>query len=187
MTIIHLNGWPGVGKQTIGRALADRIGTRFIHNHLLHDVAIVCAGLHSPERWPLYETVRAAAYETLSKLPPNEILVMTNALAANAPREQEAWKHVVDLALARGAVLIPVVLEADQDEHVRRLQSEERIGRKLTDPAVLEEFFSIDQIHRPEVPELLVLDVACLTPQDAAERIIAHVSALGHAVSANNT
>ncbi|WP_284388078.1 hypothetical protein [Devosia yakushimensis] len=38
--IIHLNGWPGVGKLTIGRLLAADLGARFIHNHLLHDVAI---------------------------------------------------------------------------------------------------------------------------------------------------
>jgi cytidylate kinase len=55
----------------------------------------------------------------------------------------------------------------------------ERIGRKLTDTAVLEEFFNIDKVHRPDVPELLVLDVTHLAPQEAAERIIAHASALG--------
>jgi hypothetical protein len=127
--IIHLNGWRGVGKQTIGRALAERIGARFIHNHLLHDVAIVCA---------------------------------------------------------RGALLIPVVLEADREEHFRRVQSVERIGRKLTDTAVLEEFFNIDKVHRPDVPELLVLDVTHLAPQEAAERIIEHASALGLAISGSD-
>ena len=182
--IIHLNGWPGVGKQTIGKVLAEQIGARFIHNHLLHDVAIICAGFHSPERWPLYEKVRAAAYETLAKLPPAEILVMTNAIAANAPREQEAWRHVVNLAHARGSVLVPVVLEVDRAEHFRRVQSAERVGRKLTAPAVLEEFFSIDQVHRPDVPELLALDVTHLSPKEAAEQIIARVSALGYTIHA---
>jgi adenylylsulfate kinase-like enzyme len=60
--IIHLNGWPGAGKKTIGAVLAEMRAARFIHNHVLHDVAIVCAGLNSPARWTLYEQVRAAAY-----------------------------------------------------------------------------------------------------------------------------
>src|SRR5262249_61511718 len=46
--IVHLNGWPGVGKQTIGRILAQRINARFIHNHLLHAVGILCAEPDEP-------------------------------------------------------------------------------------------------------------------------------------------
>ena len=41
--IIHLNGWPGAGKKTIGEALS----ARFIPNHLLRDVALVCADIGS--------------------------------------------------------------------------------------------------------------------------------------------
>src|SRR6202011_2120341 len=33
--IVHLNGWPGAGKKTIGEALSMLLGARFIHNHLL--------------------------------------------------------------------------------------------------------------------------------------------------------
>ena len=50
--IIHINGWPGVGKSTIGKLLAEKIGARFIHNHVLHDVALVCAGHGYEDRWP---------------------------------------------------------------------------------------------------------------------------------------
>jgi broad-specificity NMP kinase len=58
--IVHLNGWPGVGKLTVARLLAPRLQARLIDNHLLHDVAIRCAGIDDRARWPLYETVRAA-------------------------------------------------------------------------------------------------------------------------------
>ena len=109
--IVHLNGWPGVGKLTVATILADRLGARLIDNHLLHDVAIRCAGIDDPARWPLYEAVRAAAYQVLAERPRSEILVMTNALCAGAPRECEAWRHVVDLAEARAAPLVLVLLE----------------------------------------------------------------------------
>jgi broad-specificity NMP kinase len=39
--IIDINGWPGVAKMTIGEALSRLLNARFIHNHLLHDVAVV--------------------------------------------------------------------------------------------------------------------------------------------------
>jgi gluconate kinase len=176
--IIHINGWPGAGKQTIGTALAKRVGARFIHNHLLHDVAIVCAGFDSEERWALYEKVRAAAYQTLAARPSSEVFVMTNALCTNAPREREAWRHVVDLALSRRVPLVPVVLSVEPAEHFRRIQSAERIGKKMTDPLKLQEFFNMDSIQHPDVPELLMLDVTELTPEAAAEHIARHIETI---------
>jgi len=127
--IIHLNGWPGVGKKTIGELLAHRIGARLIHNHLLHDVAIVCAGLHTEARWTLYEKVRREAYEVLAAQPRSDVFVMTNALCRNNVREQQAWKQVVELAVARQVPLVPVVLQAELAENLQRLQSMERTGK----------------------------------------------------------
>jgi gluconate kinase len=140
--IVHLNGWPGVGKRTIGEILAARMGARFIHNHLLHDVAIRCTGLSDPERWPLYEAVRAAVYDALRRPPIGETFVMTNGLCVNSPREKKAWRDVVDLAMARHVPLIPVVLHADVDELANRLQSQARVGHKLSDPDALREIVS---------------------------------------------
>jgi broad-specificity NMP kinase len=176
--IIHINGWPGSGKKTIGTALAAKIKARFIHNHLLHDVAIVCAGFDTEERWRLYEIVRAAAYQALTLRPLSEVFVITNALCTNSPREREAWRHVVDLALSRQAPLIPVVLNVEPTELFRRIQSAERIGKKMTDPAQLQEFFKTDTIQYPDVPELLELDATELTPEEAAAAIFEHIEVL---------
>jgi gluconate kinase len=174
--IIHLNGWPGVGKKTIGQLVASRLGARFIHNHLLHDMAIACHGLNDPARWVMYEQVRQAAYAGLRARPRDEIFVMTNALCTKSAREREAWSHVVELAVDRGVPLIPIVLEADFAENARRLQEADRMGHKMTDPALLREFMALDTIQRPDVPELLVLDVTKLSATQAAEAIIHHVT-----------
>jgi broad-specificity NMP kinase len=176
--IIHINGWPGAGKKTIGEALAAKIGARFIHNHLLHDVAIVCAGFGSEARWRLYEIVRAAAYETLAARPASEVFVMTNALCTNSPRERVAWRHVVDLALSRSAPLIPVVLNVEPAELFRRVQSVERIRKKLTDPAKLQEFLDLDTLQLPDVPERLEVNVTELTPEEAAQAILEYIEAI---------
>lgn len=176
--IVHLNGWPGVGKKTIGEILAVRLGARFIHNHLLHDVAIACHGLHDPARWALYEQVRQAAYQALRARPADENFVMTNALCAGSEREREAWDHVVDLAMDRQVSLIPVVLEVEAVENERRLQNPERVGRKMVDPKLLREFIAADRIQKPNVPELLVLDITGLSAVAAAESVLRHISAM---------
>lgn len=176
--IIHLNGWPGVGKLTVARLLSQRLQARLIDNHLLHDVAIQCTGLTDPQRWPLYEVVRAAAYGVLARRPISETLVMTNALCVNAPREQEAWRHVVDLAVERGVPLVPVVLTAELEENMRRVQSDDRSRRKLTDPDVLRTFHQTDHIQKPDVPELLEIDTTHLAPIDTAIAIGNYVASL---------
>jgi shikimate kinase len=37
--LINLNGWPGVGKLTVGRILAKTLGGRLLDNHTLLNVA----------------------------------------------------------------------------------------------------------------------------------------------------
>lgn len=179
--IVHLNGWPGVGKFTIGRALAERLGARLIHNHLLHDVAIGCTGLADPARWPLYEKVRTAAYEALAERPASETFVMTNALCVGSAREREAWNHVVDLAITRRVPLVPIVLEAGLEENARRLQSPDRPDTKLRDPGLLVDFIRTDRLQEPDIHEFLKLDVTRLSADQAAERICDHLHAISSA------
>lgn len=173
--IVHLNGWPGVGKQTIGRVVAERLGARFLHNHVLHDVAIVCTGISDPARWELYEEVRAAAYARLRVRPPTETFVMTNALSSGRPREVDAWNHVVDLAIARKAPRVPIVLTATPEENERRLVSSERSGRKLTDVSVLRDGSATDSIQLPIVAVAAGLDVTRKSPEAAAADVIRHL------------
>jgi gluconate kinase len=176
--IIHLNGWPGVGKRAVAAVLAARLGARLIDNHLLHDVAIRCAGVDDPARWPLYETVRAAAYRVLADRPRAETFIMTSALCAGAVREHEAWRQVVGLAQVRAAPLVPVVLEADEAVLLARVQSPERHGRKLADPKALATMLRTDRLLKRDVPWRLDLDTTALAPTAAAAAIEAHLSAL---------
>jgi hypothetical protein len=58
--------------------------------------------------------VRQAAYASLRKRPLTEMFVMTNALCKNAPRELEAWSHVVELAMSRNVPLVRWFLKPQQ-------------------------------------------------------------------------
>ena len=173
--IIHINGWPGVGKYTIGKELAKRIEARFIHNHLLHDVAFACTGRTDADRWPLYEQIRSAAYEALSRRPSSEVFVMTNALCNGVTREVDAWGKVVDLAMSRSARLIPVILRADTESIARRSLSDNRSSMKLKDPIALRDMISKYTLQVPDVLETLEVDVSDYSVGDATNEILAHV------------
>ncbi len=169
--IIHLNGWPGVGKMTIGRLLADSLEARFIHNHVLHDVAFTCAGYGDKDRWPLYEKVRKAAYDVLEHRPSSETFVMTNALCSGEVREEEAWGHVVTLAIKRGVPLIPVVLKASTSVIASRVCSEDRLSTKLKDPAELVAMTAEYKLQIPHVAECIEIDVGALSAVEASKSI----------------
>jgi hypothetical protein len=179
--IIHLNGWPGAGKRTVGERLAERIGARFVHNHLLHDAARICvgrAGRNVPEYWATYERVRSAAYEALAARPQDETFVMTNALCKDDPRETEAWGHVVALAMRRSVALVPIVLDIGLEENCRRVQSADRLGRKLSDAEHIRELHSRFALQRPAVSELIAFDVTALDPEPAASMLHARIEGL---------
>ena len=177
--IIHINGWPGVGKYTIGKALAKRINARFIHNHVLHDVAFSCAGYGDEDRWPLYDKVREAAYDVLSRKPANEIFVMTNALCNGHSREEEAWRHVAELAKSRSVTLVPVVLLAETETIAHRICSKERSEMKLKDPDHLREMVTKHTLQVPTSKETFELNVDQLTVEEAIDQICEHLERLG--------
>ena len=140
--IIHLNGWPGSGKLTVAREVARKLQARLLDNHTLHDVAGRLCDRHTPEYWELYYQVREIAYKRVRALPSHEVIVMTNALANESDRERQAWASVKALAVDRGVPLVAVTLQCSLDENVRRIASEGRRHRKLTDPVPLIEWRS---------------------------------------------
>jgi predicted kinase len=173
--IIHLNGWPGSGKLTVAREVAGRLGARLLDNHTLHDVPGRLCDRGTPEYWDLYYQVREAAYRRVLALPPHETVVMTNALTNESDREREAWGAVKELAVARAAPLMAITLECSLDENVRRLASEDRRHRKLTDAVPLIEWRSTLTLLTDESVKSLTIDNTSLSPDQAAYEIVAFV------------
>lgn len=174
--IIHINGWPGVGKKTIGEIVAKEINARFIHNHVLHDVAWACAGRGDEEYWPLYERVQSEAYKVLARRPSEENFVMTNALCKTADREILAWEHVVALAIKRNVPLIPIVLKASINVLVERVTHPDRLTTKLTDPEYLTQMLTKHELLVPRVDDTFLIDVDELSAEDVASSIIKYLS-----------
>jgi cytidylate kinase len=176
--IIHLNGWPGSGKLTVAREVARKLQARLLDNHTLHDVAGRLCDRHTPEYWELYYQVRDAAYKRVRALPTREVIVMTNALALESDREREAWAAVKALAATRGVPVVAVTLQCSLEENVRRIASEGRRHRKLTDPSPLIEWRSTLTLLVDRTVRTLNLDNTNLSPEQAADEIVKFVRLL---------
>src|SRR5687767_14052738 len=106
-------------------------------NHTLHDVAGRLCERYTRKYCELYYQVRDIAFKRVRALPLHEVVVMTNALTLESDLERQVWAAVKALAVDRGVPLVAVTLHCSLDENVRRIQSEDRRHRKLTNPAPL--------------------------------------------------
>jgi thymidylate kinase len=173
--IIHLNGWPGSGKLTVARVVARKIEARLLDNHTLHDVAVRLCDRHTPEYWELYFQVRDAAFKRIRVLPSQQMLVMTNALTLESDRDRQVWSAIKALALDRGVPLVAVTLQCSVDENVRRITSESRRDRKLTDPVPLLEWRSTFTLLTDGSVPSLGIDNTNRGPEEVADEIVKFV------------
>ena len=173
--IVHLNGWPGVGKLTVARVVAHKLGARLLDNHTLHDLAGRLCERGTDEDWRLYHQVRNIAYGKIRTLPSREVIVLTNALLSESDREVEAWNAVKDLARERSDLLVEVTLDCSLEENVRRLRSEERRHRQLIDPEPLIEWRSKYTLLSDATVFSLEIDNSDLDPDQVADESVAFV------------
>ena len=177
--MIHLIGPPGVGKYTIGSLVAERIGARLVDNHSVNNVIF---NLVAPDGirplpsaiWPRVAQVRAAVLDTMIHVsPPGLSFVLTNYIRGEDPGEEAAFLQVVDVAAARGATFVPVLLSCETPVLVQRVVSEDRARRmKLIDPVRTASLNDDVPAFRTDHPNTLELDVTHVSPDEAASRII---------------
>lgn len=169
--VVHINGWPGSGKLTIARLLADRLGARLIDNHVLLNPAEALYQRGEPGHAMLHAETRALVLRHAANLPAKVPLVFTDALSDDA-EDTARYTACHSLAVARGSRCVPVVLDIDEAENERRLAEPGRSAhRKLMDLAVLRAMRARYRLLRP--PGCIVLDVTHRTPDGAAAAIIA--------------
>jgi hypothetical protein len=177
--IIYINGWPGVGKLTVGRIIAGRLSARLVHNHLILNPAFAITEHGSPAFIELTRRIRRLLLEFIEQMPEGEHFVLTDALEEGSALSDEIFAGVQRLAERRRVPLLSVSLDCDADENARRLTAAGRTEMgKLTAVEVLMGFRKTFTLLRPEVPHHLDLDTTDMTPEDAAEAIIGAAAGL---------
>jgi hypothetical protein len=179
--IVHLNGWPGVGKLTVGWELAAILGARLVDNHAISNTAASLCARGTDAYRCLYRQVRDIAYARMLKMPSNAVFVMTNSLTREISHDVEAWAEIRQLSADRTDILVAVTLECDLMENLRRLQAVGRIlHRKLVDPEPLMEWRTGDfSLEKGELADhYYIVNSTRLTPRAAAEHIVEFLKAI---------
>ena len=177
--IISLNGWPGVGKLTIGLELADLLGARLLDNHSMFNVAIALTDYPSPAYYAAVSAVRDIAFDYARALPPGTPLILTGVNATGGPSgfAEAHWRAIRNLAHDRGVPLLSVTLECEAGERARRVaEPGRRTSRKLRDPAVLERLTANRSLFDDGADYRLTVDTTSADAKACAARISSWIS-----------
>jgi hypothetical protein len=180
--IVCLVGFPGAGKLTIARALSRLIDATVVDNHWINDpilrlVATTDAHAVPEAIWPQVAKVRSAVLEAIATLSPRAAnFIFTYAGSNEDPQDRNAFEEYRDVAVRRNCRFIAVRLLCGEAELVRRIQSPERRGRKLTDPAEAADNTRHYSPLDSGLPGSLTIDVTDLAPEAAAARIFDHIN-----------
>ena len=186
-SLIYLLGYPGVGKLTVARAIAQKSGAIVVDNQLINLPIMTLFAWDGraplpPEIWSQISLIRHAVFETLANLTPRALsYVLTNVLEQT--REgHEMFDWVASIAVRREAVFVPVLITCELEEELRRVALAERAERlKTRDAAALREYMSAHPLFIPDHPNVIHVDTTNLQPEDAAIAILTHVATVSGA------
>lgn len=173
--IIHINGWPGTGKLTVGRLLAKRLGARLIDNHTLLNPAEALFSRGDPLHSSLRGQIRHAVFDHAARADPSESFVFTDALSDDE-YDSATFSWCRDLAATRGADLVAILLDCAPEENARRLASPGRAeALKLTDTAMLRRLRANYKLLRGLAERTIEIDTTGLSPEQTTARILADI------------
>lgn len=178
--LVLLNGYPGVGKLTIGKALATLLGGQLLDNHSVYNVAFALTEFRSDAFYDTVKSVQAIADARIAELSPETPLVLTEALAGQSEWGDHNWNRIVRLADLHGPLHV-VHLHCGREEHQRRIQHADRAAkRKPQDPDMATRTHDEARpLLGADWPRLMRLDVTNLSADTAAAQIAARLKAEG--------
>ena len=173
MRAVFLYGPPGVGKLTIGQALAGLTGFKLVHNQL--SVNLVSAVFpFSSEPWTrLLRRVRREVFDAASS--EGVDLIVTGVYNGTA-EVANAWHTMLEAIEVAGGTVLWVRLTCDIPELMNRVQEPSRSPYgKLTDPQVLVDRLAREDLF-PTIPfqPHVSIDVTSTQPEDVARHIVEH-------------
>lgn len=173
----------------MARALRDRLTARgepvrLVDNHYVNNPIFQLLDVDGvkplPARaWDRVGEVRDAVLQTIEKLSPKSwSFIFTNDLI-DRPEERAHVHRLAQLADRRRSTFVPVRLLCDVDELCARIVSPERRGQmKAVDAEWIRQRVLTEEVLDPGLGNTLTLDITSMAPEEAADRILAHLATL---------
>jgi shikimate kinase len=183
--VVFMLGYPGMGKRTVGGALAQELDGVLVDNALLHRPLLELFRWDGKqaipmEIWDRVAPIREAVLGTIRDLaPPSNNYVFTNCL----PEGGESAAHyasIRSLAHERSSLFLSVMLDCDIDVQVSRIDNPDRVAlRKGSDPEGYRWHRLNTSLFQPPAGEVLQIDTTSASPDANAAKILAELEARG--------
>lgn len=182
-TIIYLIGFPGTGKYTVAKEICKQADVKLVDNHLINNpvFAFVERDGVTPlpdEVWKLAHKIRETVLETITTLSPLHYnFVFTNVLVDNDWVDQAIYDLIKQTAAERKAKFVPIRLECEVEENLKRIASPERKAHmKQMKPESAREIRAEKSIISIEHANILDLDITEISAEKAAGIILKHAN-----------
>jgi chloramphenicol 3-O-phosphotransferase len=143
--VILLNGFPGVGKFSIGRKLFDMFDhkhARFIDNHLLIDSVQAIIPGRGADHKALRHEIRRIAFDALSAIEDESTTLILTSCLSSTDEDRQVFEEHLTIAFCRQVPFYLFNISCDKKEHHNRLVTHERSAgskSKLVIPEVLDD------------------------------------------------
>ncbi len=191
-TIVHLLGFPGVGKLTIAKEICEQGEALLLDNHAFNNLIFPFIRVNgkteiSDRVWDYVYKIRETVLDAALELArPDLSFVLTNVYTKNDPDTRGWIKSIEAVANKRGALFLPVRLLCDREEHRSRITDEAREKRlKMTSDHALPKWHGEDEVYDPGHPNTFTLDVTRLKPDESAGIILKRAEELSRHVAPN--
>lgn len=182
--ILLLNGYPGVGKYTIAKELAETINAKLIDNHLISNPIMSLFDTNQPypkDVWEHTSQIRKTVMNAIKTLSSSRDFsyIFTNVLYQRNTQDQEIYQQIKNLADAVSSQFIPIELTCDLSENQNRIIQPSRSARfKMTCPDALRRSRDNHTLLAIEHDHLLKLEITTQQPHQSAAAILDHLKSL---------
>lgn len=175
--VVFMLGYPGMGKRTVGRYLAERLDGVLVDNALINRPLLELfqwdgITLLPPEIWERVVPIRRAVLRTIEELaPPSNSYVFTNVIE-EGPTAADEYNALRSMAQRRGSLFLSVMLTCDIDVQVSRIDNPDRVAlRKGSDPEGYRGYTLTTNLYQPPPAEVIHIDTTETSPAENAGRI----------------
>lgn len=178
-------GYPGMGKRTVGSALASLTDAVLVDNQLINRPLLELWRWDGKESipmeiWERVVPIREAVLGTIEDLAPRtNSYVFTNVLLDDEDGAQH-YARIRSVAERRGSLFLAVVLDCDIEVQVSRIDNPDRRAlRKGSDPEGYRHHRLVTTLFRPPAEEVLDLDTTATDPRTNARTVLAELRRRG--------
>ncbi|KHT29730.1 AAA family ATPase [Pectobacterium carotovorum] len=171
--LIFLYGPPAVGKLTISRLLAEKMGATLFHNHLTYDLAMAVLPPDSA-----FSTLRRFACQlrlyAITLLFAEDERDLITTFCYEGSKDDEYIEAIKTLCAKHGVAPFFVQLCSDEAHLLNRVENADRhqFGKVNTQEKLKEILKNCDYTDTIDAPHHRSLHTSALAPHEAAEQLL---------------